>query len=159
MHVLPLAPVAALCCILCACATVAPTPASTASPDPDGVQCGANASAAKVYIEIGYSSGIPTATPDRCEVSSGTEIVWRGRVGDAVAFNLDFGDESPGLPVGMDGAYRSARQPQTRFPSSEQDGRQKVRITAKTVQSETSLAYGVITVQGAIDPIIIIRPR
>lgn len=117
---------------------------STPPPDPDGVACQDSAGATDVYIDVEYRGNV-VSTPDPvCTVDPGTEITWRAPAGSSVAFQLQFTDASPsarGMPLSVD--------------SSEQDGRQKVMITANNASD--TYEYEIQTLHGGVDPAIIIR--
>ncbi|MGY0620001.1 hypothetical protein [Lysobacter sp. A378] len=130
------------------CSSTGPTPDGDGSPttpaDPDGVACQDSAGAAAVHIDLEYD-GNAVSTPDAvCTVDRGTEITWRAPAGSSEAFQLQFADASPsarGMPRSVD--------------SSEQDGRQKVMITAGNASG--AYEYEIQTRLGGIDPAIIIR--
>ncbi len=132
-----------------------PEPSSSGSPADaeDGALCDGTP-ADRVHIEIRYADdGTPEAIPAECVVRSGTRVVWRTRTGGA-AFELEFQGGSPGLDV-----YATPEREQRDFHSRNQDGRQKVGISAKDVSHETGLKYDVVANGRRLDPAIIIRPR
>lgn len=115
-----------------------------ASPD-DGIACGLLPEAPRVFIEIRYDSqGTPSATPETCEIRSGTVVTWRGPAGDVAPFEIAFKDASP-----------VATEPRGTFHSKPDGDRQKV---ARRLDGASGrYAYGVRANGRELDPAIIIR--
>lgn len=115
----------------------------SAPADPDGVPCSESEDAAAVWIDVNYSGNSVSTTSNTCTVDRGTQITWRGPVGNREGFQLQFDGEQPDL-----------RAP--RLPTSEyRDGRQKIQMSASNHSGEYT--YDIITGNGGVDPVIIIR--
>ncbi|WP_305805828.1 hypothetical protein [Stenotrophomonas sp. YIM B06876] len=110
----------------------------------------------RVYVDIDLSAGTPVASAPLCVVRSGTEVVWRTRKDELVAFELDFA-ESPGRAINLSRALRTMAD--TRFHSSRSGDRQQLAITTRQVTQETLISYDIRTSAGGVDPGIKIVPQ
>ena len=132
-----------------ACSMHGPTadPAEVAdrATDPDdGTWCGTPGATGPVYINITYADdGAARASPENCYVDSGTEVTWRGPLGEPVEFRIEF---KAAVPLAGDAvgslASRPGRRDKVRRVISGADGTYDYGIAAN----------GIVT-----DPAIIIR--
>lgn len=114
-------------------------------PNEDGRLCGA-ATAGAVYILVGYdASGMPVVSPDRCRVTAGTRITWRGPDNDQRGFEIEFKADS------------ASQNGEQRIASEAAPDRSRARIVAKRARG--SFAYSVKANGKELDPQIIIDPR
>ena len=133
-----------------ACSMHGPTadPAEVAdrAVDPDdGTWCGTPGATGPVYINITYADdGAARASPENCYVDSGTEVTWRGPMGEPVEFRIQFKAAAPlgGDAVGPLVSSASGRRDKVRRLISGADG---------------SYAYGIAANGIVTDPAIIIR--
>lgn len=113
--------------------------------DPDGVACEDSAGATAVWIDVNYSGSSVSTPSSECTVDPGTRITWRGPMGNPDGFRLEFDGERP-----------DPRAP--RVPTSEYlDGRQLILMFANNDSGEYT--YDIVTDNGGVDPVIIIRNR
>ncbi|OHE84529.1 MAG: hypothetical protein A2579_04740 [Lysobacterales bacterium RIFOXYD1_FULL_69_11] len=133
-----------------ACSMHGPTadPAEVAdrSVDPDdGTWCGTPGATGPVYINITYAAnGAARASPENCYVDSGTEVTWRGPMGEPVTFRIEFKAAAP-LAGDLGGPLESSmtgRRDKVRRVISGPDG---------------NYAYGIAANGVVTDPAIIIR--
>jgi hypothetical protein len=67
------------------------------------LRCDAAGAGKSVYIDIEYApGGMPSATPDPCVISRGTQVEWRGPDGSAQAFEIRYkrANPMPSIPRG-----------------------------------------------------------
>ncbi len=104
-----------------------------------------------VYVDVGFSAGVPNVPPGLCVVRSGTAVMWRTPMHDLTAFELTFAQPPGSGPSGSDSG--------TQFFSAPQEDRQQVTIIAKTVTVETTISYDIAVDGVRADPGIKIMPR
>lgn len=111
----------------------------------DGVRCGLVPGAAKVFIEVRYDAqGLPSASPETCEIPSGATVTWRGPAGDGTPFEIAFKAASP---VSTD--------PRGVLGSTKRDDRQVVRRRMDGAPGRYD--YGIRANGRELDPAIIIH--
>lgn len=111
----------------------------------DGRLCGM-ARSGEVYIQVGYdASGMPVVNPDRCHVTPGTRITWRGPDDDRRGFEIAFK------------AASASERGQARIPS--EAGRERSKASVLAQREAGNYAYSVIANGKELDPQIIIDPR
>lgn len=148
MHAIALGAAIGLAMAGCTVWETVPTPdPDTAADAVDGLWCGdpAHESSTKVYVNVRYADdGMPSASPDVCEVRRDTQVTWRGPADGAASFALDF----PGGPPGR-GRLASAPAPET--------GRQKVILWA--TGEPGTYKYGITANGKRLDPDLKIKPN
>ena len=113
--------------------------------DPDdGTWCGTPGATGPVYINITYAAnGAARASPENCYVDSGTEVTWRGPMGEPVTFRIEFKAAAPlAGDVGPLESSMTGRRDKVRRVISGPDG---------------NYAYGIAANGVVTDPAIIIR--
>ena len=142
MHTTPLLIALSLSLALVACARQSGPPGMA---DEDGESCASPNHGKKVYIDVTYdASGMPSASPDECKVSNGTDIVWRTPKDVGAEFDIDFEAESVAGP----GAPKKVR-------SQKSDSRQKVKMTSDNKVSRYK--YAIEANGKRVDPAVIIE--
>lgn len=134
---------------LCGCVAPAekagqPVLRSMAAAGGDGVACPVDrpGTAGRVWIRIDYArDGRPSAVPENCHVTQGTEVVFRA---DGAPFEIAFKQQSPGGP-------NAPRQ----LPSRAEQGMQKARVRAAGPRA--TYHYGIRANGIEVDPAIIIH--